>query len=111
MGMCGAVPIRLKELSILMMKYGVAFALSRRQIGEAAGSLKELVLRQLRLPVISDLDHSGPGDFGRISVILDGDVGRCAVKSDGDFGRCAVNSDAAVNSDGDFGRCAVNSDA
>ena len=113
MGMRGAVPIRLKELSILMMKYGVAFALSRRQIGEAAGSLKEPVLRQLRLPVISDLDHCGPGDFGRLSVILDGDVGRCAVKSksDGDFGRCAVNSDAAVNSDGDFGRCAVNSDA
>ena len=64
-----------------------------------------------RLPVISDLDYFGPGDFGRISVISDGDFGRCAVKSDGDFGRCVVNSDAAVNSDGDFGRYAVNSDA
>ena len=64
-----------------------------------------------RLPVISDLDHFGPGYFGRLSVISDGDFGRCAVKLDGDFGRCVVNSDAAVNSDGDFGRCAVNSDA
>ena len=38
-----------------------------------------------RLPVISDLDHFGPGDFGRISVIPDGDFGRCAVKSDDDM--------------------------
>ena len=50
--------------------------------------------------MISDLDHFGPGDFGRLSVISDGEFGRCAVKSDGDFGRCVVNSDAAVNSDG-----------
>ena len=64
-----------------------------------------------RLPVISDLDHLGPGDFGLLSVISGGDFGRCAVKSDGDFGRCVMNSDAAVNSDGDFGRCAANSDA
>ena len=60
---------------------------------------------------LSDLDHFGPGDFGRLLVISDGDFGRCAVKSYGDFGRCAVNSDAAVNSDGAFGLCAVNSDA
>ena len=38
------------------------------------------------LPVISDLDHYGPGDFGRLSVISDSDFGRCAVKLDGDFG-------------------------
>ena len=56
------------------------------------------------LPVIWDLVHFGPGDFGRILVIPDVDFGRCAVKWDGDFGRCAVNSDAAVNSDGDFER-------
>ena len=64
-----------------------------------------------RLPVISDLDHFGPGDFGHLSVISDGDFGRCVVKSDGDFGRCVLSLDAAVNSDGDFGRRAVNSDA
>ena len=58
-----------------------------------------------RLPVISDLDHFGPGDFGRLSVISDGDFERCAVKSDDDYGRCAVNSDAAANSN-----AAVNSD-
>ena len=62
-----------------------------------------------RLTVISDLDHSRPGDFERLSVISDGEFGRCAVKSDGAFGRCVVNSEAAVISDGDFGRCAVNS--
>ena len=52
--------------------------------------------------MISDLDHFGPGDFGRCAVISDGDFGRCAVKSDGDFGRYAVISDAAVNSDDDL---------
>ena len=31
--------------------------------------------------MISDLDHFGPGDFGRLSVISDGDFGRFAVKS------------------------------
>ena len=53
---------------------------------------RQLSLSVKRLPVISDLDHFGPGDFGRLSVISDGDFGRCAVKSDGDFGRCVVNS-------------------
>ena len=64
-----------------------------------------------RLPVISDLDHFGPGDFGRLSVISDGDFEWCVVKSGCDFGGCVVNWDAAVNSDGDFGRRALNSDA
>ena len=36
--------------------------------------------------MISDLDHFGPGDFGRLLVI-----------SDGDFGRSAVNSAACLS--------------
>ena len=72
------------------------------------------------VPVISDLDHFGLGDFGRLSVISDSDFGLrflTPAKSDCDFGWCAVNSDAQkkkffvtlfalilVITDGDFER-------
>ena len=44
--------------------------------GEPSGSAILLLFAQKKwLPVISDLDHLGLGDFGRLSVISDGDFG------------------------------------